>query len=346
MDRFIFGTYLIKKEDVGDAIGLAYNAGVRRFDTAVIYNNEKEVGEKLSEYSDVKVTTKIRKTADTIKTKKMIDKSAGRLPHLSGVLLHKPMPAASWDALVEYKDRCKDRYEIGVSNYGVRELEMMKTYTDVMPDVNQIEFHPFCEDSMETLKWCRENGVVVQGHTLLANCCFFEVTLIVQLAEYFKVSPAQIMLRWAFQHGVDMVVSTVEKSHVDEWVFVANDGFVLTDKQMEAMNGLQRWFIYSFYKAPWTPWMWDDRVAEDDEYIAGLVAMLKEDRLLMEGGEWVSDEALCVPLINRFRVSPVASKLASVMFSDVDGDEALKRYGVLVRRLHDKIYEQKRLVDL
>ena len=52
---------------------------------------------------------------------------------------------------------------MGVSNYPAELLEEMKTYAEIMPAVNQIEYHPRLV-SPETHTKCKELGILMQSN--------------------------------------------------------------------------------------------------------------------------------------------------------------------------------------
>merc|ERR1712029_885650 len=69
----------------------------------------------------------------------------------------------------------------GVSNFGKADLEGLLENAAVVPAVNQIEVHPFCQRE-ELVDLCHQNGIVV-------------------LAEKYGKSPAQILLTWNAARG-------------------------------------------------------------------------------------------------------------------------------------------------
>jgi diketogulonate reductase-like aldo/keto reductase len=91
-----------------------------------------------------------------------------------------------WKGLEKLKEQGKTR-AIGVSNYGVKHLEEMKTYSSTPPAVNQIEvrscfpllsslgpldseadalvillqLHPFCQQR-DIVEYCQKNNITLQ----------------------------------------------------------------------------------------------------------------------------------------------------------------------------------------
>merc|ERR1712157_371919 len=106
---------------------------------------------------------------------------------------------ASWRAL-EMAQRLGLVRSIGVSNFGKDDLEGLLENASVVPAVNQIEVHPFCQRE-ELVDLCHQNGIVVEAYSPLARGNKLEDERIVALAEKYGKSPAQILLNWNAARG-------------------------------------------------------------------------------------------------------------------------------------------------
>merc|ERR1712154_663920 len=87
-------------------------------------------------------------------------------------LIHSPSDdeekrVASWRAL-EMAQRLGLVRSIGVSNFGKADLEGLLENASVVPAVNQIEVHPFCQRE-ELVDLCHQNGIVVEAYSPLAR---------------------------------------------------------------------------------------------------------------------------------------------------------------------------------
>ena len=83
-------------------------------------------------------------------------------------LIHWPVPGCytdTWKALEKLQTQGRVK-SIGVSNFHIHDLEMLKKVSDVVPAVNQVEFHPLFNQP-ELLSYCRENNIAVQAMRLL-----------------------------------------------------------------------------------------------------------------------------------------------------------------------------------
>ena len=145
-------------EEVKQAIAWALQTGYRLIDTAKIYGNEEGVGSAITEASvsreDIFLTTKLWNTDQGYESAlHAIDQSLARLKqeYVDLYLVHWPSEdkntrQESWKAMEEIRAAGKAK-AVGVSNYTIEHLEEMKNYTNIMPEVNQVEFHPFKYDA-------------------------------------------------------------------------------------------------------------------------------------------------------------------------------------------------------
>ena len=131
----------------------ALKIGYRHIDTAQAYGNEAEVGEaiKASKLAreDIFATSKIfsagsDSTGTYTKCKGSVEKIGGDQGYLDLMLIHTPSPGASgikmiWQAMEKLHDEGRIK-SLGVSNFGVAQIEQMKKYAKAWPPVvNQLE---------------------------------------------------------------------------------------------------------------------------------------------------------------------------------------------------------------
>jgi 2,5-diketo-D-gluconate reductase A len=169
-----FGVFLIPNSEVVAAVSTALACGYRHLDTASIYKNEEGVGEAVRASNlprkDIFITTKIwNDDQGTGKTKAACFASLDRLglDYLDLVLIHWPVPGRglyvdTWRELIDLRDKGHIK-SIGVSNFNPDHLEAIIQATGEVPVVNQIECHPWlqqtaCGRSMVTLVSSRKVG--------------------------------------------------------------------------------------------------------------------------------------------------------------------------------------------
>jgi len=206
-----FGTWQINpSSQAKKATQVALEAGYRHIDTARIYLNEKGVGQAIDESGitrkDIFVTTKLW-NGDHKDPRKALKKSLKRLgvDYVDLYLIHYPVAEriASWKILEQLYKEGKAK-AIGVSNFTVKHLTELMEQTDIVPAVNQVEFHPFLYQK-ELLDFCDKHGVVVEAYSPLAHGKKMEDPTIAKVAANYNKSPAQIMIKWAIQHGMVVI---------------------------------------------------------------------------------------------------------------------------------------------
>ena len=144
--------------------------------------------------------------------------------------------------LYEYREKIyadKRARAIGVANYTLPFLEELKTYANIVPAVNQIEFTPwlFQEDLMN---YCKKQGTQLQSYSPITRGQKFNDPRLVSLCEKYQKTPAQIILNWNLQLGI----STIPKSSKRERLlenFEATS-FSLTLQDVAFMNTFNEGF--------------------------------------------------------------------------------------------------------
>jgi len=151
--RLGFGVYRSPKHQCVQSCLNAFKVGYRHIDTAQFYANEEEVGETLRQSgiprNELFVTTKIMSPggspqATYEKLVASVDKIGGKDGYVDLFLIHSSSsgPAGRkelWQALERLLEEGRTR-SIGVSNYGIKHIEEMRSYAKVWPPhVNQIE---------------------------------------------------------------------------------------------------------------------------------------------------------------------------------------------------------------
>ncbi|MFC5452558.1 aldo/keto reductase [Paenibacillus aestuarii] len=209
------------EQSVYDAI----MAGYRLIDTAASYQNEEAVGRAIKR-SDVAreelfITTKLW-VQDTgyEHTKKAFEKSLKKLQldYLDLYLIHQPFGDVfgSWRAMEELYREGKVK-AIGVSNFRDDRLLDLTLRNEVIPAVNQVETHPFCQQ-IESEKLMKEYNIQIESWAPFAegrNDLFHNEEL-VSIAEKHKKSVAQVVLRWLTQRGVVVIPKSVRKERIIE----------------------------------------------------------------------------------------------------------------------------------
>jgi diketogulonate reductase-like aldo/keto reductase len=242
-----FGTWQIDDQDeASEAVKTAIEVGYRLIDTARIYGNEQGVGVGIKESGvpreEIFITTKLWNDDQGYESAlKAYDASLKRLglEYLDLYLIHWPATdkrAESWKALQEIHSKGLAK-AIGVSNYTVQHLKELLENSDVIPAVNQIEFHPFIyKEQKEVLEFCKQKGIIVEAYSPLAQAQDMENTTLHAVAERHGKTIAQVMLRWAIQHGTVPIPKSTNTGRIKENFQVFD--FELSDEEMHTINNL------------------------------------------------------------------------------------------------------------
>ncbi|KAI9811966.1 MAG: hypothetical protein M1826_003000 [Phylliscum demangeonii] len=209
--RLGFGVYQSHADICVASCLKALQVGYRHIDSAQYYANEEHVGEAVRQSklprSSVFVTTKILRAGGSAeKTYQKIVDSVAKI-NLEGYvdlfLIHSARGGAEarkemWQALEKAHQEGKVR-SIGVSNFGVGHIEEMKSYAKIWPPhVNQIELHPWCQQRTIDA-YCQKHGIIVEAYCPLVRNQKADDPTLVALAEKYKKSTAQVLIRYCLQ---------------------------------------------------------------------------------------------------------------------------------------------------
>ena len=240
-----FGVFRISDgQEVEHAVGHALDAGYRSIDTAAVYRNERGVGKAIRESGisreEIFLTTKVwNGDQRERRTLAAFEESLERLgtEYVDLYLLHWPVKSCyqeSWKVMEEiyHSGRAKS---IGVSNFMIHHLEDLLSNSQVVPAVNQVEFHPFLVQP-DLLKFCQEYQIQVEAWSPLMQGQIVNVASIQKIGEKYNKTPAQIVLRWNLQHKVVTIPKSVNPNRIVENSQIFD--FELSQADMNALDAL------------------------------------------------------------------------------------------------------------
>ena len=239
------GVYLSEDgQEVINAVKWAIEAGYRHIDTASIYENEKGVGEGIKQSGINRealfVVSKVWNVDQGFEsTLKAFNDSLKRLDleYLDLYLIHWPVNGKykeTWRALEQLYREKKVR-AIGVSNFLKHHLEDLLQTAEIVPMVNQMEFHPYLVQQ-ELVDYCNTHQIQYEAWSPLMQGHIFELDSIKQMGQKYGKSPAQVVLRWDLQKGVVTIPKSVKKERI-----IANADifdFELSKEDMASLNEL------------------------------------------------------------------------------------------------------------
>jgi len=126
---------------------------------------------------------------------------------------------------------------IGVANCNIHHLETLYNETGVMPSLNQFECHPLFTQK-ELVDYCNEHGIQIEAYTPIARADtrMTRLPLMKRMAEKYKKTIVQIVIRWHIQNGRIPIVGARHKKNqmADLDVF----DFNLTDDELKAIDAI------------------------------------------------------------------------------------------------------------
>lgn len=240
-----FGVYQVGETVCEQCVRDAIATGYRSIDTASAYLNERAVGRAIRRSGvpreELFITTKLWvQDAGYESTKRAFAKSLERLQldYLDLYLIHQPFGDVygSWRAMEELYREGAVR-AIGVSNFQPDRLVDLILHNEVVPAVNQVETHPFCQQA-EAAAVMASEGVQIESWAPFAegrNNLFGNGTL-VSLAAKYRKSVAQVVLRWLIQRGVVVIPKSVRPERMAENIDVFD--FHLAPEDMDLIATL------------------------------------------------------------------------------------------------------------
>eukprot|EP00536_Pseudo-nitzschia_multiseries_P012992 jgi/Psemu1/261079/estExt_Genewise1Plus.C_5290005 len=173
-----------------------------------------------------------------------------------GVSIHE-----TWTAMEELVEEGLVRH-IGVSNFPVSLLhELMAGNHKIPPAVNQVEMHPYLQQS-GLLAYCKKRNVNVQAYSPLGTSGYKgadEPTLLEDptlraIAAKHGITVAQVCLAWALQRGTSVVAKSATPEHQQENWESSSESIVLSDDEMAEINGLERGHRFFRPEEWWGHW--------------------------------------------------------------------------------------------
>ena len=240
-----FGVYQVDEAICERCVRDAIAAGYRSIDTASAYLNERAVGRAIRRSGvpreELFITTKLWvQDAGYESAKRAFAASLERLQldYLDLYLIHQPFGDVygAWRAMEELYREGKVR-AIGVSNFQPDRLVDLILHNEVVPAVNQVETHPFCQQAEEAGIMARY-GVQAEAWAPFAEGRnnLFGNEVLTDLAAKHRKSVAQVVLRWLIQRGIVVIPKSVHKERMAENIDVFD--FTLPPEDMARIAAL------------------------------------------------------------------------------------------------------------
>jgi diketogulonate reductase-like aldo/keto reductase len=237
-----------KVKDDGEAersVASAIEAGYRAVDTAAAYNNEEGVGAGIRNSGiardEIFITTKIWNANQGYESTLAAFEESRRKLAIDVVdllLIHWPVKGKYLDTWRALEKLYKDGHvrAVGVSNFQIHHLEDVMQASELVPMVNQVEYHPLLTQE-KLLAFTKEKGIQLTAWSPLMQGNLDLQTLADIGAKYGK-SAAQVVLRWDLQNGVVTIPKSVNPARQQENADIFD--FSLTAEEMAQISALNR----------------------------------------------------------------------------------------------------------
>lgn len=247
-----FGTWQSTGEEAYNAVLWALKAGYRHIDTAAVYGNEEMVGKAIKDSKipreELYITTKLwNDVRGYEETKKAFNESLTKLglDYVDLYLIHWPNPVKyrqnhlemnieSYKAMEDLVKEGKIK-SIGVSNFLIHHLKDLMASTSIVPAVNQIKLHPGLLQE-EVVEFCRANDILLEAYSPLGTGKVLEAKELVDLANKYSKSVAQICIRYSLQKGFLPLPKSVNEGRIYTNADVFD--FNLSDEDMKIIDNM------------------------------------------------------------------------------------------------------------
>ncbi len=238
------GTFLLSPDEAEASCLSALGCGYRLIDTANAYVNEKAVGRAMKKSGlarqEIFLETKLWPTFYS--DENAVDDTLERLgtDYIDLILLHQPAGCY----LIGYRLLEKAYKEgkvkaIGLSNFTEAQIEEIIDACEIKPAVLQTEVHPYAQ-AKELKKLLSKADMAIQAWYPLGHGdkVLLEEPVFTSLAEKYKKTNAQIILRWHVQAGNIIIPGSRNPDHIKANLDLFD--FALTREEMAEIEGLDQ----------------------------------------------------------------------------------------------------------
>lgn len=248
MPQLGFGVFQITDEKQCErCVADALEVGYRLIDTAACYGNERAVGAAMRKSGvareDVFVTSKVWiQDAGYDATMASFGKTLENLgtDYLDLYLVHMPYGDyhGSWRAMEKLAGDGRAR-AIGVCNFLPDRLADLVLSHEIVPAINQIELHPFCQQrTVRELMGRYDIQAMAWAPFAEGRDGIFSNEVLSSIGAPHGKTPAQVILRWLRQQAIAAIPKSVHKARMEQ--NFAIDDFELSPSEMARIEAMDR----------------------------------------------------------------------------------------------------------
>lgn len=244
-----FGTWTLGNgQGPIDQVDQALSIGFNHIDTAQSYRNEQEAGQAFRESglsrSDVFITTKYS-GLNGLDIEISIQNSLKNLgvSYVDLYLIHHPRLATpdiptAWAKMEKIKNDGLAK-SIGVSNFGVTELQILIASAKIKPAANQILLHPYVyAKQAPILLYAAQHGIVIEAYSALIPITHQPGGPVDKpvnaIASRLNATADQVLLAWVKAKGAVVVTTSSKKARLEGYLSAAN--LALTEDDVTAID--------------------------------------------------------------------------------------------------------------
>lgn len=214
----------------------------------MIYANENAVGQAIKDSKIPReklfITTKLwNEDMRKDNQRNAIETSLKKLglDYVDLYLVHWPVKEKFVPSWLEMEKIYKDGLAkaVGVSNFLIHHLEEIFKVSDLVPAVNQVEFHPYVVQK-DLTDFCKKHNIQFESWSPLGAIKngLLEDKTIVELAEKYGKTPAQIILRWNIDKGIVTIPKSSNKERQLQNISIFD--FELSTEDVNKIDSLDR----------------------------------------------------------------------------------------------------------
>lgn len=238
------GTWRLQDEECTEVVKRALDLGYRHIDTAHVYANHNAIHKAIEGFNRRELFLTSKMSAEQIQEHESdlgVDTACNLALQELGVdyldlyLLHAPDRKKPMKEVLQRMAELVQKGKIrafGVSNFTLRHLK--EFHVDGI-SVNQIELHPFLFP-VDLLAYCRKQKIVPMAYRSLGKGELLSHPFIIQMAQKYKKTPAQILLHYLTQQNIPVIPKARSKEHLLENLNIFD--FQLSDEDMKKFEAL------------------------------------------------------------------------------------------------------------